>query len=86
MSELTDDQLSVGGDPAGRPVGHGGARVEISESTAWTVGGGLALIVLIAVFAGAIALIVNAALNDRPLLGVAGQSGERLRYSCGAST
>lgn len=85
MSELADDQLSVGGDPAGRPVGHSGARVEVSESTAWTMGGGLALVVLIAVFAGAVALIVNAAFNDRPLMGVAGTM-LMLLFSLGASS
>lgn len=85
MSELADDQLSVGGDPAGRPVGHSGARVEVSESTAWTMGGGLALVVLIAVFAGAVGLIVYAVLNDRPLMGVAG-TVLMLLFSLGASS
>lgn len=85
MSELADDQLSVGGDPAGRPVGHSGARVEVSESTAWTMGGGLALVVLIAVFAGAVALIVYAALNGQPLLVVAG-TVLMLLFALGASS
>ena len=31
--------------PAGRPVGHSGTRVDISERPAWTMNGGVAFLV-----------------------------------------
>ena len=38
---------SVGGQPAGRPVGHEGTRVEITERKAWSVGGLPTLLILL---------------------------------------
>lgn len=46
---------------ADRPVGHGGAKVEVTEQRCWTAGAGLAgtaLIVLILLLAGGIATVV----------------------------
>lgn len=43
-------QESVGGDPSGRPVGHAGARVDVAERDAWSLGtGGALLAILLAV-------------------------------------
>ncbi|WP_309133650.1 SPFH domain-containing protein [Cellulomonas sp.] len=39
-------QESVGGDPSGRPVGHAGARVDVAEREAWSVGTGGALLAI----------------------------------------
>ncbi|MCA5894494.1 SPFH domain-containing protein [Isoptericola sp. NEAU-Y5] len=51
-------QDSVGGEPTGRPVGHAGTRVEVSERPAWSLGGGGAVgavvLALVVVAAGAI--------------------------------
>ncbi|MGC3993803.1 MAG: SPFH domain-containing protein [Propionicimonas sp.] len=56
-----DTQEAAGGDPAGVPVGHDGARVEVSERAAWSVPGGAALVGLLVVFALAVWLVVLAA-------------------------
>ncbi|WP_418275626.1 SPFH domain-containing protein [Isoptericola jiangsuensis] len=40
MTETTVTQDSVGGAPAGQPVGHAGTRVDIAERTAWSLGAG----------------------------------------------
>ena len=40
-----DEQETQGGDPAGVPVGHAGARVDVSENKAWSVNGFAALLV-----------------------------------------
>ncbi|AQP49005.1 band 7 protein [Tessaracoccus aquimaris] len=42
------DESSVGGDAAGRPVGHAGTRVNIEERKAWSMSGGLALLITLA--------------------------------------
>ena len=50
MTDTVPPQSSEGGDPAGRPVGHAGARVDVEERSAWTVGaGGAALVLLLSV-------------------------------------
>ena len=46
LTHLTDtDGESVGGTPAGHPVGRDGARVEVQERKAWSVDGILAVVV-----------------------------------------
>jgi len=75
MPDTAPPQDSVGGDPAGRPVGHGGARVDVAESDAWSTGAGgalLALVVALAAVAGAIALFVQAETTGTDALGVIG--------------
>ena len=62
--ERIDDQESSGGEAAGRPVGHDGTRVEVSEFRAWTMNGFLAFSVALASAIGGAALIVNAAVRD----------------------
>ena len=47
MPDTVPPQESVGGDPSGRPVGHGGARVDVAERPAWSTGAGPALVVLL---------------------------------------
>ena len=58
-SSLHVDEASIGGEPAGRPVGHEGTRVEIDESPAWTINGGLALLLVVALIVGGVALIIT---------------------------
>ncbi|MCR6688495.1 SPFH domain-containing protein [Cellulomonas sp.] len=73
MTETVVPQESEGGEPAGRPVGHGGVRVEIEEKTAWSLGAGaavLALLASLALIGGAFPLFVAA--EDTPALGVLG--------------
>lgn len=61
---LDDDQATVGGEPAGVPVGHAGARVEIDEFKAWSTNGFLALLLFVVLLAGAIWLFVLAGIAD----------------------
>ncbi len=59
-----DAQETVGGEPAGVPVGHAGARVDIAEQRAWSVPGAAAVIGFVVLLAAAIWLIVLAASAD----------------------
>ena len=75
MPDTTPPQESVGGDPSGRPVGHAGARVDVAERDAWATGtgGGLvALLLVLASFGGAVALIVRAESTGEDVWGVLG--------------
>ncbi|WP_454041991.1 SPFH domain-containing protein [Cellulosimicrobium sp. Marseille-Q8652] len=57
-------QESVGGEPVGRPVGHAGTRVDVTERSAWSLGAGAAagLIALSALLVlGGVGLVVAAA-------------------------
>ncbi|GAA1175221.1 SPFH domain-containing protein [Ornithinimicrobium humiphilum] len=55
----------MGGDPAGRPVGVDGTRVDISERPAWSVDGFLALVVALAVLGvGGWQFVLGAIAND----------------------
>jgi regulator of protease activity HflC (stomatin/prohibitin superfamily) len=49
-----DDQAAAGGEPAGVPVGHGGARVGVEERAAWTANGFIPLVLAIMGLIGAI--------------------------------
>mgnify|MGYP003608386212 FL=1 len=66
MSEETrfDDQASVGGEPAGIPVGHDGVRVEVSERSAWSVNGAVALLLAIVLLGLGVWSIIQAAMLD----------------------
>ena len=66
MSEETrfDDQASVGGEPAGIPVGHDGVRVEVSERSAWSVNGAVALPLAIVLLGLGVWSIIQAAMLD----------------------
>ena len=59
-----DAQETVGGEPAGVPVGHDGARVEITERRAWSVSGAAATITFVVLLAVSVWLIVLAASAD----------------------
>ncbi len=59
-----NNEETVGGEPAGVPVGHAGARVDVSERRAWTVDGVLALAGLVVLGGIGIWLIVVAAMVD----------------------
>ncbi len=78
MSETsTPPQESVGGQPTGRPVGHDGTRVDVTERLAWSWGSGGALpmlIVSIAMLGASIPLFVAAdsAPDGGGVLGAAG--------------
>ncbi|GEL96010.1 SPFH domain-containing protein [Cellulomonas composti] len=59
----TPPQQSAGGDPAGRPVGHDGARVDVEERAAWSTGAGgasLMLLVGLGLFVGSFVLFAEA--------------------------
>ena len=61
---IEDAQETVGGEPAGVPVGHGGARVEIDEHRAWSTNGFLALLIAIVAIGLAIWGFVLAGITD----------------------
>lgn len=74
MTEIVPPQDSVGGEPAGLPVGHNGARVDVEERAAWSVGAGAAAVVLLlslGLLGGSIPLFV-AAEGGQDALGVLG--------------
>ena len=48
QSQFPVDEASVGGEAAGRPVGHDGTRVNIEELKAWSMSGALALLLCLA--------------------------------------
>jgi len=86
----SNDQETVGGEPAGVPVGHAGARVDISERRAWTVDGVVGLLVLVVLAGIGIWLIVLAAVIDSEgggnslaagLLGTLALAGAALGFS-----
>lgn len=62
--DLPRDAHTVGGEPAGVPVGHDGARVEVSERSAWSVPGGPAVIGFLVLLGLAVWLVVLAATAD----------------------
>lgn len=55
----TPDTASIGGAPAGHPVGFEGTRVDIAERQAWSINGGLGLILLILGLAAGIYLPIQ---------------------------
>jgi hypothetical protein len=50
QDEYPDVQETAGGEPAGVPVGHGGARVEITERRAQTMDGLLGVVAVVVLF------------------------------------
>jgi regulator of protease activity HflC (stomatin/prohibitin superfamily) len=58
--DARDAQETVGGEPAGVPVGHGGARVEIEERPAWSANGFIPLVLAIVFFIGALRSFITA--------------------------
>ena len=59
-----DDQEPLAGEPAGVPVGHAGARVDIAERRAWSVSGAVGVLVFLAMIVAAIWLMVLGAAAD----------------------
>ncbi len=55
-----DVQETQGGAPAGVPVGHSGARVEVSETRAWSVSGFLVLLIGVVTLVPAVWLYILA--------------------------
>jgi hypothetical protein len=56
-------QESVGGEPTGRPVGHDGTRVDVTEQPAWSLGaggGGLVILLVLVLLGGSIPLFATA--------------------------
>lgn len=64
VHEPLDPQETIGGEPAGVPVGHSGARVDIDEFRAFSVDGLVAVVAFIALVAAGIWLVVTAATLD----------------------
>ncbi|MBN9104352.1 MAG: SPFH domain-containing protein [Propionibacteriaceae bacterium] len=61
MSEQEHDvQETIGGEPAGVPVGHGGVRVEIGEHKAWSTAGWAAIALAVVLLVGAIGSFILA--------------------------
>jgi regulator of protease activity HflC (stomatin/prohibitin superfamily) len=54
---------SLGGDAAGRPVGHAGTRVTIEEHRAWTMSGGLGLLLGLVLVGLSVWLVILGALQ-----------------------
>jgi len=74
VTEIVPPQDSVGGEPAGLPVGHNGARVDVEERAAWSFGAGAAAVVLLlslGLLGGSVPLFI-AAEAGRDALGVLG--------------
>jgi regulator of protease activity HflC (stomatin/prohibitin superfamily) len=63
---------TLGPEPAATPVGHAGVRVNVEERPAWSVPGGVALLLLILLGAGGIALGIFGAVSEAPLMTVLG--------------
>ena len=61
---VEDTQETVGGEPAGVPVGHAGARVEIDEHRAWSVSGFVALLGAIVLLGLAVWGFILAGITD----------------------
>ena len=61
---VAPDEASVGGEAAGRPVGHEGTRVSIEETKAWSMSGALALLIALVLVVLAVWGIVDAAIRD----------------------
>ena len=59
-----EDEVSVGGAVAGKPVGHDGTRVIVEERTAWTMSGALALLLGLVLIGLAVWGIVTTAIAD----------------------
>lgn len=57
---------------AGAPVGHGGVRVNVDEHSAWSVNGGLALLLLLLLGAASVGTVIFGAVADTPVLAVLG--------------
>ncbi len=75
MTEIIPTDESLGGAPAGRPVGHNGTRVDVDERPAWTINGGLALLAAAASFAGGVFFVVRAAMTEDADPGAATTAG-----------
>ena len=75
MTEIIPTDESLGGAPAGRPVGHNGTRVDVDERPAWTINGGLALLAAAASFAGSVFFVVRAAMTEDADPGAATTAG-----------
>ena len=75
MTEIIPTDESLGGAPAGRPVGHNGTRVDVDEHPAWTINGGLALLAAAASFAGGVFFVVRAAMTEDADPGAATTAG-----------
>lgn len=59
QSTATDnDGESLGGDPAGRPVGLSGTRVDISERKAWYISGAFAFLLVFALLVVSVFLLI----------------------------
>ena len=66
------EEASVGGEAAGKPVGHEGTRVMVDERPAWTMSGALALLLALALLGLSTGGIIATAISDDAGLGVNG--------------
>ncbi len=66
------EEASVGGEAAGKPVGHEGTRVMVDVRPAWTMSGALALLLALALLGLSTWGIIATAISDDAGLGVNG--------------
>ncbi len=59
-------------EPTAAPVGHSGVRVNVDEHAAWSVNGGLALVLLLILGVASIGVTVFGAMAEAPVLAVLG--------------
>ncbi|HRL50572.1 MAG TPA: SPFH domain-containing protein [Propioniciclava sp.] len=70
---VMQEEPSVGGEAAGRPVGHEGTRVTVEERTAWSMSGAAALVIALLLLAGSswgLVAAISADTNGRPVSAV----------------
>ncbi|NLG22168.1 MAG: SPFH domain-containing protein [Actinomycetales bacterium] len=60
--DTTSQDEPVGGTPAGRPVGHEGTRVDVTERRAWSIDGFAGLVIFLGVLGVGVWLIVIGAI------------------------
>jgi regulator of protease activity HflC (stomatin/prohibitin superfamily) len=67
---VMQEEPSVGGEAAGRPVGHEGTRVTVEERTAWSMSGAAALVIALLLLAGStwgMVVAISADIDGQPV-------------------
>ena len=67
---VMQEEPSVGGEAAGRPVGHEGTRVTVEERAAWSMSGAAALVIALLLLAGStwgMVVAISADIDGQPV-------------------